>query len=149
MPNKTGFIRSWIKQYHRCRHEQRYFEAMRRGKYPLPPQSIKLAVIRNNVTDPHPGVFIETGTYYGDTVAAVKDMYSSVISIEVDEALYQKACQRFAGDKNVRIAHGDCARVMPEILATLQQPAVFWLDGHYSGGGGGKGGKERTTLLLF
>ena len=81
------------------------------------PQSVKLAVIRNNIPTPRPRVFIETGTYYGDTVAAVKDMYSSVISIEVDEALYKKACVRFADDKNVRIAHGDCAKKLPEILA--------------------------------
>lgn len=147
MSHNSGFIRSWIKRYHRGRQERRYFSALRLGKYPLPPQSIKLAVIRNNIPEPRPRVFIETGTYYGDTVAAVRDMYASVISIEVDEALYLKACQRFAWDKNVRIAHGDCAREMPRILEELQEPAVFWLDGHFSGGETGKGEIEDPILI--
>lgn len=129
------------------RREQRYFEAILRGEYPLPPPTVKLAVIRQNIPDPRPRVFVETGTYLGDTVAAVKDMYSSVISIEVDEALYKSACTRFADDKNVKIVRGDCARELPAILAALHEPAVFWLDGHYSGGITGKGEIEDPILI--
>ncbi len=147
MPQKNGFFRSMKRLNDRRRRESRYCEAIIRGAYPLPPQSVKLAVIRNNIPTPRPRVFVETGTYYGDTVAAVKDMYENVISIEVDETLYKKACARFANDKNVRIAHGDCAREMPAILATLQEPAVFWLDGHYSGGETGKGEVEDPILI--
>lgn len=147
MSQKNGFFRS-LKRWNDCRRrERRYCEAILRGAYPLPPQSVKLAVIRNNVPTPRPKVFVETGTYYGDTVAAIKDMYANVISIEVDETFYKKACARFADDKNVRIAHGDCAREMPAILATLQEPAVFWLDGHYSGGETGKGEVEDPILI--
>jgi len=147
MSQKKGFFRTLKRQNDRRRRERRYCEGILRGAYPLPPQSVKLAVLRNNIPVPHPRVFIETGTYHGDTVAAVMDMYPSVISIEVDDALYQKACFRFSADKNVRIVHGDCARVMPEILAELRQPAVFWLDGHYSGGETGKGEVEDPILI--
>lgn len=147
MSQKKGFFRSLKRLNDRRRRERRYCEAILRGEYPLPPQSVKLAVIRHNIPSSHPRVFIETGTYHGDTVAAIKDMYSSVISIEVDEALYKKACVRFAADKNVRIVHGDCAREMPTILATLHEPAVFWLDGHYSGGETGKGEVEDPILI--
>jgi hypothetical protein len=147
MQQKNGFFRSMKRLNDRRRRESRYCEAIIRGAYPLPPQSVKLAVIRNNIPTPRPHVFIETGTYYGDTVAAVKDMYANVISIEVDETIYKKACARFANDKNVRIAQGDCASEMPAILATLQEPAVFWLDGHYSGGETGKGEVEDPILI--
>ena len=147
MSQKKGFFRSLKRQHDRRRRERRYCEAILRGEYPLPPQSVKLAVIRHNIPNPHPKVFIETGTYHGDTVAAIKDMYSSVISIEVDEALYKKACVRFAADRNVRIANGDCARELPTVLATLHEPAVFWLDGHYSGGETGKGEVEDPILI--
>jgi hypothetical protein len=129
------------------RREQRYFEANLRGEYPLPPQTVKLAVNRHNIPDPHPRVFIETGTYRGDTVAAIKDMYPSVISVEVDETLFKNACVRFAADNNVHIVHGDCARVLTTILTTLHEPAVFWLDGHYSGGETGKGEGEDPILI--
>lgn len=147
MSQKTGFFRSLKRMNDRRRREQRYSEAVRRGEYPLPPQSIKLAVIRRNIPTPHPAVFIETGTYYGDTVAAVKDLYSSVISIEVDPALHRKACERFSDDGKVHIVLGDCAIKLPEILSKLQEPAVFWLDGHYSGGVTGKGEIEDPILV--
>ncbi len=147
MSQKKGFFRSLKRLNDRRRRAQRYCEAILRGEYPLPPQSVKLAVIRHNVPNPHPRVFVETGTYYGDTVAAIKDMYASVISIEVDDALHKRACVRFAADKNVRIAHGDCARELPAILETLDEPAVFWLDGHYSGGETGKGEIEDPILI--
>jgi hypothetical protein len=146
MSHKKGFIRSLSRQYQRSRQERRYFDAIRRGGYALPPQSIKLAVI-NNIPGPRPRVFVETGTYHGETVAAVKHLYANVISIEVDEALYHKACARFASDGNVRIVRGDCASEMPAILAGLQEPAVFWLDGHYSGGETGKGVVDDPILI--
>jgi len=147
MLKKNGFLRSLKHQNDRRRRERRYCKALLCGEYPLPPQSVKLAVIRRNIPNPHPRVFVETGTYHGDTVAAIKDKYSSVISIEVDETLYKKACARFLADKNVRIAHGDCVRELPAILATLQEPVVFWLDGHYSGGETGKGEIEDPILI--
>jgi hypothetical protein len=147
MSQKNGFFRSLKRQNDRRRRERRYCEAILRGEYPLPPQSVKLAVIRHNIPNPRPRVFIETGTYHGDTVEAVKRLYANVISIEVDESLYRKACQRFAVDSNVRIVHGDCASEMPVILAELQEPAVFWLDGHYSGGETGKGMVEDPILI--
>ncbi|MGA7594557.1 MAG: hypothetical protein WCA64_05105 [Gallionella sp.] len=147
MSQKNGFFRSLKRLNDRRRRERRYCEAILRGAYPLPPQSVKLAVIRNNIPAPRPRVFVATGTYYGDTVAANKDMYANVISIEVDETLYKKACARFANDNNVRIKHGDCAREMPTILATLHEPAVFWLDGDYSGGETGKGEVEDPILI--
>lgn len=147
MSQKNGFFRSLKRWNDRRRREKRYCAAILRGVYPLPPQSVKLAVIHSNIPTPRPRVFVETGTYYGDTVAAIKDMYAKVISIEVDETLYKKACARFANDKNVRITQGDCASEMPAILATLQEPAVFWLDGHYSGGETGKGEVEDPILI--
>lgn len=44
MPQKKGFFRSLKRINDRRRHEQRYSEAILRGDYPLPPQSVKLAV---------------------------------------------------------------------------------------------------------
>lgn len=129
------------------RRERRYFAAILRGEYALPPQSVKLAVIQQHIPNQRPGVFIETGTYRGDTVAAIKEEYAKVISIEVDEALYRLACARFAADINVEIVYGDCAQKLPAILANLHEPAVFWLDGHYSGGETGKGEIDDPILI--
>ncbi len=147
MSKNNGFFQSLRRQYGNRRRERRYFAAIRRGGYALPPQSIKLAVIRNNIPNPPPRVFIETGTYYGETVASVMHQYARVISIEVDEALYRKACARFADDINVKIVHGDCAGEFPGVLTELHESAVFWLDGHYSGGETGRGVLDDPILI--
>ena len=38
------------------------------------------------------------------------------------------------GGPHVTIFQGDSATVLPKLLATIQEPCLFWLDGHYSGG---------------
>jgi len=50
------------------REEDRFLAEVRLGRYALPPHSIKIKVMEENTPDPRPKVFIETGTYHGDTV---------------------------------------------------------------------------------
>src|SRR5437868_2762726 len=69
-----------------------------------------------------PRVFIETGTYLGDTLAAVKDAFDTCISIELDPALHARARTRFATDSRVQLRQGDSAQVLPEILRELREP---------------------------
>jgi len=147
LSEKGGFFRSLKRRYDRTRKERRYALALMRGEYPLPPQSVKMAVINANTAKERPRVFIETGTYKGDTVAEMKTAFDRVISIEVDEALYRKACERFKRDANVSIRHGDCVSELPAVLSGLKEPAVFWLDGHYSGGETGKGVVDDPVLI--
>jgi hypothetical protein len=147
MSQKKGLFRDLKRWRNRCRQERRYWRGLRQGEYVLPPPSLKLAIMTRNVPQPRPRVFVETGTYHGDTVAAMRPYYDRVISIEVDETLYRRACARFAGDTNVQIVHGDCIRELPAVLAQLTEPAVFWLDGHYSGGGTGQGEIAEPVLV--
>jgi len=76
---------------------------------------------------------VETGTYYGEMVAAVKNDFDRVYSIEYDPALAQRAARRFAGDPRIRILEGDSAVVLPELLKSLSEPSLFWLDAGYWG----------------
>ena len=85
---------------------------------------------------------IETGTYYGEMVQANIDKFDRIISIELSQKLYTKAVQKFKSHKNVELYLGDSADLLPQILKSLKEPAVFWLDGHYSGGVTVKGKKE-------
>jgi hypothetical protein len=129
------------------REEDRFLAEVRLGRYALPPHSIKVKVMEENTPSPRPGVFIETGTYHGDTVNEMKGRYGKVVSIEVDPVLCGKARERFRGDPNVEIVLGDCARELPRLLEALSERAVFWLDGHWSGEGTGKGEVEEPVLL--
>jgi hypothetical protein len=76
---------------------------------------------------------VETGTYYGEMVAAVKNHFDRIYSIEYDPALAQRAVRRFAADPRIRILEGDSAVVLPELLKSLAEPALFWLDAGYWG----------------
>jgi hypothetical protein len=147
MPEGKKGFRSLRRSYDRARHERRYLSGIRLGRYVLPPQSIKMRVLEENSPRPCPGVFIETGTYHGETVQEMKSRYGKVVSIEIDKALYEKARERFKDDANVTIVLGDCAKELPKILDLLSEPAVFWLDGHWSGAGTGKGKVVDPVLM--
>ena len=79
-------------------------------------------------------VLIETGTYLGDTVEAGKDQFQRVYSIELSRELAKLAKRRFQQEAHVTILQGDSAVILPRILSQVQEPCLFWLDGHYSGG---------------
>ena len=84
-------------------------------------------------------ILIETGTFFGDMLAALRENFDSLMSIELDDALVKKAKQRFSDEPKIAILHGDSAHVISEVLASLHEPALFWLDGHFSGGVTAKG----------
>lgn len=91
-------------------------------------------------------VFVETGTYLGDTLAAVKDRFDKSVSIEIDRGLHERAKGRFAGDKRVSLRLGDSGDILPAVIKDLRGPIVFWLDGHYSGGITGRGRSDTPIV---
>jgi hypothetical protein len=76
---------------------------------------------------------IETGTWYGDMIYAMKDRFRTIFSVELSEDLCNLAKSRFRRFPHIHIMHGDSGDVLPQILADLSAPSLFWLDGHYSG----------------
>lgn len=78
-------------------------------------------------------ILIETGTYYGEMVAAVKDDFDRIYSIEFDPELARRAARRFERDPRIRILEGDSRIVLPELLKSIKEPALFWLDAGYWG----------------
>ena len=77
-------------------------------------------------------VFIETGTYMGDTIEYLKNDFKRLFSIELNEDLALKASKRFSGEPKIKIVQGDSATQLASILSSISTPAAFWLDGHYS-----------------
>jgi hypothetical protein len=75
-------------------------------------------------------------------VEAQKKRFKKIITIELSEELVIKAKKRFRDNANVVILQGDSGKVLPQIVANLKEPAIFWLDGHYSAGITTKGEKE-------
>jgi len=102
---------------------------------PIPlPAPFKQSIVRQYATKYNLKILIETGTFYGDMVAACKSDFSRIFSIELQESLYLRARKRFSRDPHITILQGDSATELPRALAQLKEPALFWLDAHYSGG---------------
>jgi hypothetical protein len=103
--------------------------------YPVPPpQAYKQQVIKQLAGQFGVRTMIETGTYRGDTVAAALANFDTIYSIELADELFTAACARFVNNTKVKLHHGNSSTELPKILTYVQQPALFWLDAHYSGG---------------
>lgn len=100
----------------------------------LPTHAQKQAVVRQFAKKFGTQYLVETGTCHGDMVAAMQQEFKKVISIELAEQFYREVCERFKGVANVELIHGDSGREIAGVVARLPGPALFWLDGHYSGG---------------
>ena len=87
-------------------------------------------------------LFIETGTYLGDMVEVQRNHFSKVYSIELGTHLYNDAVQRFKNFDNVEILHGDSGKILKKLINKINEPAIFWLDGHYSEGITARGEKD-------
>ena len=64
-------------------------------------------------------IFIETGTYLGDMVAAQINNFEKIYSIELGNELYDNAVKKFEHNKNVILLHGDSSEVFVVLLPGL------------------------------
>lgn len=127
----------------KIRSDRRQFkEWINIGKPVPPPHFVKQLAIKDYKTKYDYDTFVETGTLWGDMVQAQKKYFDEIISIELNEKLSVKAQKRFKKDRNVRIIQGDSGKVLVDVIKEINGPAIFWLDGHYSGGQTSKGDKE-------
>jgi hypothetical protein len=99
------------------------------------PPVFKQSVVRDYAKRFQTATLVETGTYLGQMVAAVRNSFSRVVTIELDKYLFERAKRVFERAENVEVIRGNSAEVLPRILPTLEQPTLFWLDAHYSGPG--------------
>ena len=114
----------------------------RQGRPSPPPHIVKEELIRDYAKTFKTNVLIETGTYLGDMVHAMKKSFSRIVSFELDQQLAVQARERFAADKQVEIVQGDSGKRLGDYLKTINEACLFWLDGHYSGGITAKGNLE-------
>lgn len=91
-------------------------------------------------------VFIETGTYLGDTCKVASTIFNQVHSIELDNQLYLNALNLFKHNNNVHIHHGNSKDVLSNVLKNINNKILFFLDAHWSEGITAKG-PEITPIL--
>ena len=77
-------------------------------------------------------VFLETGSFHGDSVAVAVERFEKIYSVEQSPELYREVAQRFADRPGVTIVQGDSAAVLRQLRPQLEFEAVFyWLDAHW------------------
>lgn len=92
-----------------------------------------------------PNVFVETGTFWGENIPSKLPFFKEIHSIDLKEEYVVQARNKFPFP-NVTFHHGDSAEVLARLVNTWNEPVVFYLDAHWSGGETAKGSKE-TPLL--
>ena len=105
---------------------------MAAGRPVPPPHLVKRRAVRRFAGRFRLPVFIETGTYRGDMVEAVRGDFDRVYSIELGAELYRLARDRFAGDERVVLLQGDSGEILGDLLRRIDRPCLFWLDSHFS-----------------
>jgi hypothetical protein len=119
------------------------------GRSRLPPPSAKRAHLLTLLRERGHTVFVESGTYLGDTVAFMAKHAEHVVSVELHDELWRRAVERFADVPHVDIQHGDGLDLVPEIVAQLTAPPLIWLDGHYSGEGTALGRENEPAASIL
>ena len=105
-----------------------------KGRPLPPPHPVKQTAIEEYQKKFLYDTLIETGTYKGDMVETQRRNFKKIYSIELGADLYRECKERFKRFGHITLLQGDSTSVLPELMKGISQPAVFWLDGHYSGG---------------
>lgn len=93
-------------------------------------------------------LFVETGTFHGDSLAIVATQFDECISIEASEALWRESSARFASTPSVRVLHSDSSLALAELRARLSKaPTLFWLDAHWCVAANTAGETSQCPLL--
>jgi len=82
-------------------------------------------------------VFVETGTFQGDTVEKVANNHahnpSRIISLELSDVFVERCRTRFQQNPSVEIYRANSKYDLFGIIQYIDQPITFWLDSHWSG----------------
>ncbi len=136
----------WYGAFKALGHYPDYWYWRLRGKPVRSPHLLKQRTVREYGEKYRLRILIETGTYYGEMISAMKKHFDRIYSIEFDPELARRATRNFEGLPNIQILEGDSQQVLPELLKSLKEPALFWLDAGYYGWAGVENDKRRLSL---
>jgi hypothetical protein len=132
-------LKNWLTKR---KQKKELFEWERTGKPAPSPHIIKQQTLLTYARSFGLKNLVETGTLYGDMVEAMKNDFDRIYSIELSTELYEEAKERFQKEENIELIHGDSGIELKNVIKKINQPTLFWLDGHYSGGVTAKGNND-------
>jgi len=138
---RAQFVRDY-----RSRRETEIARWIAEGKRGNPPHAVKQDYVRKYAKEFDARILVETGTYLGQMIYAMKDDFEALVSIELSEELHGNAVRLFKRYRNVKIVQGDSGKILLSVLEGIHQTCLFWLDGHSSEGITKKG--ESSTPIV-
>jgi hypothetical protein len=82
-------------------------------------------------------VFVETGTFQGDTLDTIanNDIYkpSKIISLELSDIFFNNCKKRFENDSTIILYKGNSKYDLYDKIKDIPTKITFWLDSHWSG----------------
>lgn len=121
-------------RYLSYKDKKQYNRWLKSGK-PLPPvHAVKQQRIEKFKKKYSINILVETGTYLGDMIWAQRKNFNKIYSIELSHEFVNLAKKRFRNFPHITILEGDSGIVMKSLVGQIKEKAIFWLDGHYSGG---------------
>lgn len=142
------FRRSWIyTPAKRLWNGYAWLRWIAAGRPVPPPSVVKARLIRDVALRFGFSTLVETGTFWGDMLWAVRRDFRQIYSIELDPRLHAEASRRLAAEGHIRLLLGDSGELLPAVLNELREPTLFWLDAHYSAGITARGALDSPILL--
>jgi hypothetical protein len=94
------------------------------------------------------GVLVETGTFRGDTLAALLEEFDALYSIELSSDLFHQAQERFLKEKKIHLFHGNSSLVLAENRSCWDnRSTLYWLDAHWCESSEAAGAEAQCPLL--
>ena len=99
-----------------------------------------------NICEYYP-IFIETGTYQGDTILPLEINFQELHTIEIKEDFFLNVRKKYNSTlenkkKKINFHLGDSSIILTKICPKINNNAIFFLDGHWSSGNTGRGNKD-------
>lgn len=94
-----------------------------------PPNAIKRLVILEAFVRTGQDIFVETGTYYGETTRLLARVARKVFTVDLSP-IHHRAASRITSASNVELTLGDSRDFLRRITPTLSGKLCFFLDAH-------------------
>ncbi|HYW34210.1 MAG TPA: hypothetical protein VE868_02280 [Balneolaceae bacterium] len=131
---ETRFYRFARKYVVKAKNYKQMLDWLNEGLSGPPPLLVKQKILKAYARDYDLKLFVQTATFRGDMVEALRKKFKYLYSIEMNEAPYLKATMRFQDHNNVKIIRGNAAEVLKELMKYIKKPTLFWLNRPYSNG---------------
>jgi glycosyltransferase involved in cell wall biosynthesis len=93
-------------------------------------------------------IFVETGTFKGDTIECIKNYFKEIHSVELSEVYYEFSKERFKDNHSIKLYLDNSPDFLEKLRQSFSKKSVlYWLDAHWCVADKTAGEKSQCPLL--